>query len=416
MASNLILHPDYAQPAESRALAQHKTAMLIRILSPWSGLQDRIEYMPVNRKVTSSLAWVGLLLIIGVPSADFVTAQMTSASPDTINAAMVGMGTTPPISAPTEATDVAAVTPVVQPETAPAADAVDQLLAEGRDLPAYITEAAPEAAVEVASVPVEEVVSEPAPVVAETAPPVVPVEEPAPAVETASVAPPVEEVVPAVQSASIRPPVEQAAPIVETAAVPPVTEQVDPVETAAISPAVTDGPRVIIHEPTEQVQTVATLANVEVPPELPAVTEIVAPEPMPLSMRPASIERSSIQTLPDQRTSVATNADVLLPPADVLDGRNTTPGGNRNPRSDVITAEELEDWESGPLSEYLEQQRRGEYAASSYRDEDEFGPGEYVGNSDSDGFFYDEGPDRRDRDRRKSRANYQQDGFRFFIN
>jgi len=57
-----------------------------------------------------------------------------------------------------------------------------------------------------------------------------------------------------------------------------------------------------------------------------------------------------------------------------------TPGSGPRPPAD-ITAQELEDWESGPLAEFLAE-RQGSRAEVTY---------------DNDGFFLDEGPNRQRR-------------------
>ncbi len=377
MATELIVHPEFTPAPASRALAKHKMAMLIRSVNPWGGLQDRIELMPVNRKVTSGLAWAGLLLVVGVPSADFVTAQMGTSSQTSVNAALVGV-TTPsspaplapaapvPVSEevadvpPTETPEavvpeVAAVAPMETAEpTSADVDVVDQYLAGGRELPAYLSDGTAQEPVEAAELPapgapVQEPVIEPLPVVAQTPEADVPLDAP-------------------------------------------------PGETAVVE-TVAPGPQVIIHEP--RPQEVASLPQVEVPPELPAPVQLVAPEPMPLSMRPAAVERPTPPAV--ERTTVAStaNPEVVLPADRQL-----------SPAEEIITAEDLRDWESGPLSEFLEQRRQG-FSAPNRRDDRGIDEEEYVGEYDDEGFFYED--ERNRRNRGKSSATFGRDGFGFVI-
>lgn len=108
-------------------------------------------------------------------------------------------------------------------------------------------------------------------------------------------------------------------PIVTTPAAAPAAE-IDPVEVAAIAP------------------------------------QKVAPVPMPLSMRPKPV-------------IAAAPPVVVIPPSVGLPPAN-------------VTAADLEDWETGPLSEFLAQ--RQQQAGNAYAD-----PG-----YDPNGFYLDEGPNR----------------------
>ena len=85
----------------------------------------------------------------------------------------------------------------------------------------------------------------------------------------------------------------------------------------------------------------------------------MAPVPMPLSMRPRPIT----QPLAGAQPAVVIPPGVAAPPV-------------------AITAADLEDWESGPLSEFLarrQQQGAGVAVTPDY---------------DPDGFFLDQGPNR----------------------
>lgn len=101
----------------------------------------------------------------------------------------------------------------------------------------------------------------------------------------------------------------------------------------------------------------------------------VAPVPMPLSMRPRIV------------------AAPVVPPTDIV----VPPGVVRPPAS--VTARDLADWESGPLSEFLaERQGQGQpvYVDPDY---------------DPDGFFLDQGPNQRRGDRV---VGWQEQPFSFF--
>ncbi len=93
----------------------------------------------------------------------------------------------------------------------------------------------------------------------------------------------------------------------------------------------------------------------------------VAPIPMPLSMRPPSVASQP-------------SASLIIPEA------TRTP--TRAPA--VVTSDDLEDWESGPLDEFLRNRQAG-----SFRDSEEY---------DADGFFLDEGPNSSARFQRFPRA------------
>ena len=265
--------------------------------------------MNIDRRITNGLAWAGVRLVVGVPTADLLSAQFLGnpAAPAPAQIAMVRP--VAPIPAPLSqrpaapvakpvAAEVAAVVPAkpvaaqvavvapAKPVAVPAkpavtsaaqtADAVDAFLQSGRQLPSYIKDAGGPAA------PAQ---------VATTAP---------------------------------------TRPYITTPAAQPAA--VDPIEVASIQP------------------------------------QKVAPTPMPLSMRPEPVQVSLVRepvVIPPGLTP-ADPAVIVRPPANV-------------------SAADLQDWESGPLAEFLAQRQGG----NAYVDPD----------VDADGFFLDQGPNRPRRDR-----------------
>lgn len=248
-----------------------------------------------RRRITNGLAWAGAFLVVGVPLADVLSAQLMGDAATPARARVAVIEPVAPVPAPVsqrpaapvvEEKQVAAVTPAKPTPAAPAKpepkaeDAVEAYLESGRALPSYISGGA--------------TASEPAQVA--VAQPTRPVITPPPAAEE------------------------------------PVQE-IDPVEVAAIPP------------------------------------KKVAPVPMPLSMRPQPVTVALVEdepvVIPPELTP-AMPAAVVRPPA-------------------YVTAADLEDWESGPLTEFLAQRQAGTGAVDR--------------GFDPDGFFLDEGPNRRQRDR-----------------
>lgn len=100
--------------------------------------------------------------------------------------------------------------------------------------------------------------------------------------------------------------------------------------------------------------------------------ELVAPIPMPREARPSASARNGavvIEVGPDGRAI----------------RRNVEDDSNI---SDFVSADDLQDWQSGPLSDFLAQHRQREASRRSSAREDRF---------DRDGFFLDEGPNRPSR-------------------
>lgn len=101
----------------------------------------------------------------------------------------------------------------------------------------------------------------------------------------------------------------------------------------------------------------------------------VAPIPMPASMRPPTPVAPLIIEAPVQRPLIIENS------------------------APIVTAQDLEDWESGPLSDFLAR-RQAQTSASSSAD--------YVTDYDPNGFFLDQGPSSSAQYRRFPRA-YEDD-------
>ncbi|MGV8855417.1 MAG: hypothetical protein ACOH2L_12300 [Devosia sp.] len=263
--------------------------------------------MKIDRRITNGLAWAGVVLVVGVPLADMVSAQVMGDGSDgrPVQIAMIEPVAAParvapipmaasarpaaPVAKPVVQSAAVAARPVApvavavaKPVVSAAAridatttgSVVDSYLQSGKPMPSYITGASQ---------------SQPA------APSAAPALSPIIAVPA----------VPAVPAA--------AAPTAPTV----------PVETASLTP------------------------------------DRIAPMPMPLSMRPAPV-----LIVPDvSRTQTQT---FQVGPS----------GGRRS--SATVTSRDLQDWESGPLSEFLARRQ----AAG----------GKVDPNYDPDGFYLDQGP------------------------
>ena len=253
--------------------------------------------MGIDRRITNGLAWAGVLLIVGVPAADLLSAQfMGGADRETVAHIAAIEPVEAPVPAPQEQRPEApaaqpapeptpAAEPVAARPTGQGSNVVDSFLQSGRPLPSYITGSdAPAAA------------AQPAP------------SQPAPS-QTVAATPPATTPPATTPSAAAAPPAATT-----PAATPPAATQ-DPVEVAAIPPK-------------------------------------VAPIPMPLSMRPRPVAEP-IADVP-----------VVVPP------------GVAGPIE--LTAADLEDWESGPLSEFLARRMRQQQGV--------------VSDYDPNGFYLDQGP------------------------
>jgi hypothetical protein len=268
--------------------------------------------MPIDRRITNGLAWAGAFLVVGVPTADLLSAQFLGdkAAPPAAQIAVVTPQNVAPVPAPQsqrppapKPVEVAAVKPAAPAPApasspakpvAPSADAVENFVQSGKPLPSYITDAPAPKPMETAAVKP----AAPAPAPAPVAPQPAPVAQP----QIAAAAP-----------VPVRTPI-----ITQPALATPAT---DPIQTAAIPPK-------------------------------------VAPTPMPLSMRP----RPAIVAAANQQTGFAVNEPVFVPPT-----------VQPMPPAD-ITAEELEDWETGPLADFLAR-RQGQQQAEvepRYNQDEEF--------------------------------------------
>ena len=261
--------------------------------------------MKIDRRITNGLAWAGVVLVVGVPTADLLSAQFLGPStPAPARVAVVSeiapspapLSQRPAASTAKSAEAVALVTParpvapVLTASTAPvpqAAGVVDNFLQSGKLMPSYITGGGASAA----------------PAQVATKPPV----------RTPIVTPP--------------------------AATAP---GVDPMQVASIP------------------------------------VRTVAPVPMPLSMRPAPI------LVP---VAVTDPSAIVLPP------------GLGVPATATVTGADLEDWETGPLSEFLAR-KQGQGSSATV-----------TSDYDPNGFFLDQGPNRVRRDRVIGR---EEQGFTFF--
>jgi hypothetical protein len=252
----------------------------------------------------------------------------------------------------------------------PSADLITQQLSPGSAM--SVTPATPPA-VKAEKAPIVVPAAEKAPVKAPV--PAIkqtPVADKAPAADVAPVAP-VADVAPAPKKGKPMPSyisdgkqwetIEDIAVVTPKAAEKPAPARVIPGPTPVSGEA--NGPKVIISAPTakppvtvpapEQVASVATD---------PATVQ--APVPMPASMRPAS---------------------VLRPHNDAIRTGAITPVNESgyDDSSEIVSSDELADWESGPLEEFLAK-RRGDRPVQVQSD-----------NYDSDGLFLSDGPNFRGR-------------------
>jgi len=232
--------------------------------------------MQINRRITNGLAWAGVVLVIGIPVADVVSAQLMGEATPRARVATIVPEAEAVIVAPQPLArpevEVAAVaepmvveTPVAVATTAKAGDVVNSYLSTGKALPSYITGA----------------------------------DNAAPGAQTVAAA---------------------EAPLV-------IDAEIDPIAVAALPPT------------------------------------RIAPMPMPLSMRPEARSSATVTRNGNQQVVIPAS---ITPPA-------------------MVTANDLQDWESGPLSEFLAKRQAAGQLDPGY---------------DPDGFYLDEGPNgSRQRDR-----------------
>jgi hypothetical protein len=228
--------------------------------------------MTLDRRITGGLAWAGLLVVVGVPSADALTSYLSNRDASVLPAVVAPASQAAPVAAkPVAEVEPAATKPAVvqqvavaKPQAAPTADPVDRFVASGKNLPSYISDGGG------AGVTETEVASTP------------PVQQPA-----------------------VKP-------------AQPAQQQTDDIAVASIAP---QQEQPVVREP-----------------------ELVAPIPMPASMRPHP--RAVARTVPPAE----------MPPQVVAND-----GGG-----DFIGADELRDWESGPLSEFLAKRRQRDAGGGDY--------------------------------------------------
>ena len=271
--------------------------------------------MQIDRRITNGLAWAGVLLVVGIPTADLLSAQFFG-TPETAPAQVA-------VIAP-----VANVAPVPAPLSQRPAAPVEAVAKPAVAAP-VATAPATQVAVAMPAKPSAPVVSKPA----------------APATQTAGA------VDNYLQSGKPMPSYITGAPGATPAAAP---AQVAVAKPAATQPSRT--PIVTAPVATDPIQVAS----------IPQTRE--APVPMPLSMRPRPVINP---------VAAAPSEDIFLPASVTRQPATVAPRSQAS-----VTAEELEDWENGPLEEFLaarQQQRRGSTVVVT----DDYDP---------DGFFLDEGP------------------------
>jgi hypothetical protein len=133
----------------------------------------------------------------------------------------------------------------------------------------------------------------------------------------------------------------------------------------------------------------------------PAIPPQAAPVPYPASMRPKAPVMTAIAPVAtDEEAPLILDEDLVerreAAVAAVLDDGPVGP-----PAPAIVRGEELEEWDSGSLADYLE--RRGLMNSSS---SDEASSGDF----DEDGFFLDEGPND---DEERLRQRLRREGFFF---
>ena len=262
--------------------------------------------MQISRRVTNGLAWAGVALVVGIPAIDAVTGRFAEPQAEQVSL-VTGPSETAaptPASRPAPAPESAAATPAkpAAVETASAGDAVDSFIQSGRPLPSYISDA------------------------------------PAQTASTPEPQRPAAPAAPAPSQTAATPPASQPAtpPRTEQTASTTTTTTQPPIETAALSPQIT-------------------------PPTVEPAR--VAPTPMPLSMRPAARPaQATASTPPAQAPGLVStpgfNPQIVIPDT-VVTGTVAPPSGVVMPPAPVpggdvlIGPADLQDWETGPLSDFI---------------------------------------------------------------
>lgn len=280
--------------------------------------------MKMDRRLSNGLAWAGALLVIGIPAADFVAGALSG--PAQPRVAVVDAEAEEPVAELEATPQTAAVAPV--PVTRPAnLEATEEVAATTPAKP--VAETKP---VEVASTAGNAVDS------------FVQSGKPLPSYINDGGAP--QQAAPTVK------------PVTPAATATPTQTQAPTTAPATATAPVTTAP---VQQPAEQVAAL--------PPAQ------VAPVPMPLSMRPQPV------SVPLVNTPVANAPLIIDQPTTGLPVQNA-PVQQQQPN--FVTADDLADWESGPLSDFLAQ-RNGQSSAT-YRVQ------QNQPAYDSDGFWLDEAP------------------------
>ncbi|MDB5473423.1 MAG: hypothetical protein JWP99_726 [Devosia sp.] len=297
-------------------------AMKTGFVTARGGVNRDVQTMQIDRRITNGLAWAGVLLVVGVPTADLLSAQFMGERPaastaqiglveekvavvqDKLVAPVPAQRSQRPAEKPVEVAIAQPVQPVANPAPAKPvsgrADPVDDFVQSGKPMPSYITDA---------PAPLQAAPVKPAPALA----PVPSAAAPAPAAQAP--------LTPAQPRVAALP-----APAGPPALTGPAPAATVPVQTAAIAPK-------------------------------------VAPTPMPLSMRPRAVAVAPINPGAPPAT-IARSEPVFVPPS-----VQPVPPAQ-------ITAEDLEDWETGPLADFLARRQGGQVpqqadAQSRFSDDEE---------------------------------------------
>jgi hypothetical protein len=206
-------------------------------------------------------------------------------------------------------------------------------------------------------------------------------QRPAPVV--ASIENPIVSQTPAPQAKPAAKPVAEPDPVTTASAAAPSGDAVDDFLQSgrALPSYISDGGAAA---PTQTASVTPVSTAKPVPAPVTTTTPVPAPEQV------ASVPRTRIVTFPTpvtERPASVPPSQVAAQPPLVIDTQTPVLVDTGTP---VITASDLEDWESGPLSEFLARRQGGSEPV----------PADY----DEDGFFLDEGPNSRARVWRFPRA------------
>jgi hypothetical protein len=310
--------------------------------------------MKLNSKLTGGLAWAGLVVVLAVPSADMLlgkggdAAKEPATGTEAIRTAVVT-----PVASDKPAVAAPVVTPVKVPAiqtAAKGADPVDTFVQSGKKMPSYISDAPANAAAEQPQAKPQ--LGAPG-VPSSTKPPVLTTATPTVEVATREMHP--ELVAPIPYPASKRPRT-------------PLTTTV-----ATVTPSTSTVP---VLKPVEPTTTVVTPTTPVVGPRAPAV----ASTEQPLILDENTVERR------DEAVARVLDEDVQVTRV--------------QPRVDE---DQLEEWDSGSLAEYLE--RKGLMSNQAQASNADVDP---------DGFYLDEGPNNDRSDARVVRRVKPRNDFFFF--